>query len=526
MSKRSILSIIRTFIILFISLSILVSLVAFFKSWIISLIAIILISLATALVLNKIYDKVMEQMLFFLKSMNKNDLMIKIDEKVKNSNNEAIKEIRKMLEETKSNFKRQVDISIQIANMSEKINVISCETQSAMEVVATSAEVTCQSTEQQLNMLSNLSDKTHDIVNTLHKINKEMESTAAFTIDSIKRVQMGIEDTTTVKEKIEVTKNLVKNTAINVDKLIDYYEDVVSMIDLINSIAEQTNMLALNASIEAARAGEHGKGFGVVATEVSKLSKETSEASARIEEVIATLKEEILNISKDMERETVHVEEEYRYIEKTVDSFNKVQEDLKSSVEKINLMSDNIKEISNKSIEIQKNIDEVTDFSKDITSEMQETSAQVVLQNEKLTTLNNIIDELSSTADEMQEYVTTKVMEGKMLKDVRYIIDRTKGKVIDNNLLNTLIKETGVDVLYITDNKGNVKYSNDKQSIGLNLYDLDSSFEQLRSKQKLYVTTPIKRRVEDNQLFKFLAMLDENDILYQVGVSINSLLKF
>ncbi len=526
MEKRNNLGIIRTFIISFICLSIIISLVTFFNNWILSIIMIIFISLITTLALNKIYNKVLEQILYFLQSMNKNDLMIKIDEKVKNSNNEAIKEIKKMFEETKSNFKRQVDIATQIANMSEKINVISCETQSAMEVVATSAEVTSQSSEQQLNMLSSVSDKTHDIVNTLDKINKEMEGTVAFTTESINRVQLGIKDTNKVKEKIGVTKKLIKDTTTNVDKLIGYSEDVVSMIDLINSIAGQTNMLALNASIEAARAGEHGKGFAVVASEVSKLSNETSEAASRIETVISTLKEEILNISKAMEKETAHVEEEYQYIEKTVDSFNKVQEDLKSSVNKLNFMSDSIKEISNESIEIQKSIDEVTDFSRDITSEMQETSAQVVLQNEKMASLNKIIEELNSTADEMQQYVTSKVMEGKMLKDVKSIIDRVRGRVVDNSLLDILLKETEVDVIYITDNNGEIKYSNEKESIGLNLYKLDSSYEQLRAGQKPYITTPIKRRVEDNQLFKFLAMLGENGIIYQVGLSINSLLKF
>lgn len=518
--------IIKVFIVLFICLGVILSLATYFNNWILSAMVTIVISLAATFAIHKLYKRTLDQILYLLKSMNKNDLMLKIDKRIQNSNDETIKEIQKLFEDTKSNFKRQVDIATQISTVSEQINTISYETQSAMEVVATSAEVTTQSTEQQLRMLDSVSEKTYDIVNALNRIDEEMESTATFTIDSIKGVQLGIQDTNEVKEKVKVTRDLVKNTATNVDKLIGYSEDVANMIGLINSIADQTNMLALNASIEAARAGEQGKGFAVVATEVSKLSKETSEASSKIEEVISRLKEEILNISEAMEQETTHVEEEYLAIEKTADNFSRIQEDLKVSVEKLNLMSGSIKELSAKSTEIQKSVDEVTDFSKDITSEMQETAAQVAVQNEKMTTLNNIIEELSNTADEMQQYVTNKVMEGKMIKDVQYIMNTAKSKKIDDNLLEVMLKETGVDVIYITDSKGEVRYCNEKESIGLNLYELDSSYQQIRSKQKPYISTPIKRRFEDNKLFKFLAMIDENGIIYQVGLSINSLLKF
>lgn len=526
MEEKHNLGIIRTFLVIFFCFGIIISLVTFFNNWYLSISIIIIVPLIAAIVLDRLYNGVLKQVIFFLRSMNKNDLMIKIDEKIQNSNNEAIKEIRTMFEETKSNFKRQVNIATQISNISEQIKAISRETQSAMEVVAASAEITSRNSEQQLNMLHNASQEAHNIVNTLEKINNEMENTTEFTIDSINGIQLGIEDTSTVKEKIKVTRDLVKSTKLKVEKLTEYSEDVVKMIDLINSIANQTNMLALNASIEAARAGEHGQGFAVVASEVSKLAKETSEASSKIEEVISTLKTEIANIAQAMEEETIHTEEEYEAIEKTVDNFNKIQENLRSSIEQINLMKDNIKDISKKSIEIQKSVDEVTEFSKDITYQMQETTAQVVLQNEKMISLNKIIEELSNTADEMQQHVTSKVMEGKMLKDVKYILNAAKGKVINDDFINAMIRETGTDSVYISDENGIIRYCNEKESVGVNLYEADKSFYNLKSRKVPYVATPIKKRIEDGKLFKFLAVIDENDIIYQVGLSINSLLNF
>lgn len=526
MKNKNSIGSIKIFIILLICLGPIVFLATILNSWVFSILSTLIVSLIATLIINKLLNKTLEQILYFIKSMNKNDLMIKIDERLKNSDNEILKEINTMFEETKSNFKRQVNIATKILAVSEQIGSISDETQSAMEIVAASAETTSQSSERQFVMLNNVSEKTRDIVNTLNEINVEMEGTAVFTTESIKGVQLGIQDINGVKEKVMITRDSVKSTATNVDKLRIYSEDVVKMIDLINTIAEQTNMLALNASIEAARAGEHGKGFAVVATEVSKLSKETSEASAKIEEVISTLKEEILNISKSMEEETIHVEEEYNAIEKAINNFSKIQNSLEESVKKINTMSKNINNISIKSNEVEESVCEVTEFSKEINSEMQETSAQTILQNEKMISLNKIIEDLKNTADEMQQYVTSRVMEGKMLKDVEYILNTAKGKDVDNSLMSTMLKETGVDVIYITDNKGEIRYCNEKESIGLNLYKIDSTYDYLRTRAKPYITTPIKRRVEDNQLFKFLAMIDESGIIYQVGLSIDSLLKF
>lgn len=514
------------FLILLISFGVTISLVTFINNWVFSIFVIIMLPLFSSIVIYFLYDKVTNKLLYLLRSMNNNDFMMKIDDKLQNSKNASIKEIRKLIEETKANFKRQVNIATEISSMAEQINSIASEIQLAMEAVTASAEVTSQSSEQQFEMLNVISDKIHNIVDTLTRINKEMEDTTTFTIESIRVVQGGIEKTNEVKEKIKVTKDLVQNTAIGVDKLIEYSEDVGNMIDLINSIAEQTNMLALNASIEAARAGEHGKGFAVVATEVSKLSKETSQAALKIEEVISILKEEIASISSAMEKEIIHVEEEYNAIEENVSNFCSVQNDLQTSVEKLNQMRINLKDINIKGNEIQSSVEEITEFTKDVSSEMQETTAQVVLQNEKITSLNHIIESLNNTADEMQQYVTSRVMEGKMAKDVKYIVNRTKGKKIDDNLINTMLKETGVDVIYITDKNGEVKYCNEKENIGLNLYKIDYGYEELRAGKKKYYTTPIKRRVEDDKLFKFLAIIDENGIIYQVGLSINTLLKF
>jgi methyl-accepting chemotaxis protein len=496
------------------------------ENLIFSIVLVVLFSGIIAFIINKVYNANIDDIKYYLNCINKNDLMINTNKKGQGINVEIISEIEEMLEGMKKNFKQQVNISTKISGISEQINAISTETQTAMESIASSAEITSQNSENQFQMMNQVSEKTESIVNILNNTKQEMEATVEFTSQSINSTQEGIKATSQVQEKISITRQLVKDNADRVNDLRLYSEEVVKLIDLINSISQQTNMLSLNASIEAARAGEQGKGFAVVASEVSKLAKETGEVSARIEDVISTLKNDIASISESMQQETNQVEESYFVIQKTMNDFSKIEESLNTSINKIKRMNSSISEVNESGREIQSSIYDVTSFTREISSQMQETTAQVIVQNEKMSMLQSIIKELHETSDSMQQYVTSKVMEGKMLRDVEYIQKEIKRNSINDDLIKRLLKEIGADVIYLSDKNGEVKYCNEKESIGLNLYQVDESYSALKNGQATYIATPVKKRVEDGKLFKFLAVIDETGIIYQIGLSIESLMKF
>ncbi|WP_420893208.1 methyl-accepting chemotaxis protein [Pseudomonas coleopterorum] len=95
-----------------------------------------------------------------------------------------------------------------------------------------------------------------------------------------------VASTTQAIEQLAVT---LEQTTDTVDQVSRHSEKIESVIDVINSIAAQTNLLALNAAIEAARAGEHGRGFAVVADEVRSLANRTQQSTEEIREMISTL---------------------------------------------------------------------------------------------------------------------------------------------------------------------------------------------------------------------------------------------
>jgi len=95
-------------------------------------------------------------------------------------------------------------------------------------------------------------------------------------------------------ESIESLASEIENSVSAIQKLDTEADNITSILEVIKSIAEQTNLLALNAAIEAARAGEQGRGFAVVADEVRNLAKRTQDSTAEIQLTIETLKKSTL----------------------------------------------------------------------------------------------------------------------------------------------------------------------------------------------------------------------------------------
>lgn len=515
-----------TFITAVISLGIIAFLSTTFENIAVVGAAILVISLGLCLLLKHLIAKSLTNIDKLVNRINENDLTSKIGKDNSIIATSIFHKLKNTMDILKNNFKKQVKEATDISELSEKLQSISEENNIAMNNIATSSELTSTNIEKQSSMLQNIHTEINNVVSTLDKTDLEMDNTLDFTTKSITSTEKGIESTKEVQEKMEETRTLIFETSERVKGLEQSSKDIAELLTLISAIAEQTNMLALNASIEAARAGEHGRGFAVVAEEVRKLSSETNSVSDNINDVISRILGDISHISNSMEEETIHMDESYRLMEKNLQEFSIVKDSLRESLSKINGTSEDVKRVKSQVQEVSKDLLESSNFSMEISSLMEETTAEVLLQNERTLEIQNIIKSLNEQSGNMLDYVASKVMEGKMLKEVNYIKDLFKKNSIDNSNVAAICKETNLDVIYITDTNGEVNICNESQSLGLNLYQVDESFAPLKNGTIDFVATPIKKRVEDDQLFKFLAVSDNEGRLYQVGLSLNSLLSF
>ena len=192
----------------------------------------------------------------------------------------------------------------------------------------------------------------------------------------------------TLSQEVEKESKAESEIAGNINELVREAEDIKTVLTVIDEIADQTNLLALNAAIEAARAGEHGRGFAVVADEVRKLAEKTQSSLGEINNIINTVLQGIINASKTI---TANSEEIYKMVE-TADVVRK------SAVEMAASMQD-VAKVAESSMESSHNID---GKSKDMIEGLGEINGAISEIGQQMTSMHSYADEIENHVTELR----------------------------------------------------------------------------------------------------------------------------
>ncbi|MFP5989540.1 methyl-accepting chemotaxis protein TlpB [Helicobacter pylori] len=232
-----------------------------------------------------------------------------------------------------SQVSRGVNLFVENARLiMEEIKGISTLNKTSMDKLVQIAQETQKSMKNSSTTLDSVKNKATDIASMMNISIEQSQGLRKRLIETQGLVKESKDAIGDLFSQITESAHTEEELSSKVEQLSRNADDVKSILDIINDIADQTNLLALNAAIEAARAGEHGRGFAVVADEVRNLAGRTQKSLAEINSTIMVIVQEINDVSSQMNLNSQKMERLSDMSESVQETYEKMSSNLSSVV--------------------------------------------------------------------------------------------------------------------------------------------------------------------------------------------------
>jgi methyl-accepting chemotaxis protein len=311
-----------------------------------------------------------------------------------------------------------VDVTKNIAEQSEKLYAASqtlsdsaAESAAAADQVERAVSEIAQGVNSQAQETQTANDNIILMGNMIEEANEEVEKLN----DNAKTMRDASSSAMVILEELSAVNQKTKEAMRDIDGQINVTNESAMKIkaatDIITDIAEETNLLSLNASIEAARAGEQGRGFAIVAGQIQKLAEQSNESARKIEEVINVLIEESQKSVETMEEVRGVIEKQNENVESTQDAFTNVNRGIDSSIEGIQAIAEKTAKLDEARAKVVDVVQNLTTIAQENASGTEETSSSAAEVGAVMNTIAENAQELNNIAREMEASVKRFIIE-------------------------------------------------------------------------------------------------------------------
>ena len=301
--------------------------------------------------------------------------------------------------------RRVRELTVNVSASGQELMASSDETALTIQSIADSTNEIASGSDQTLKSMTEAIQKMNSLEEATRYLNNDAQSVKTATDQMIEAAQKGgesVQHSSNVMMSIEET---MANTTQTVESLGIKSNEITSIIKTITTIAEQTNLLALNAAIEAARAGEHGRGFAVVADEVRKLAEQSQKAAKEVTGIVTSIQSEVTSIVQQNHEGVESVIRGVEVANETNASLDQIMNQTNETISIIDKMVRQIEKTLNFSQDVAASFIEVTQIAENTASNTETSAAAAEQGSAAMQEINASAVELSHQADELSKVV-------------------------------------------------------------------------------------------------------------------------
>ncbi len=312
--------------------------------------------------------------------------------------NKMVMNLRNLIEKVQGS-------SLRVASTAREISTSSEQMKASTDQITSTTQDIAAGVSQQSAKMTEISRAMREMSGSVQQVATNAQKASEGATGAAKSAQDVGKISSSVSVKMLDIKSAVSNSSDVIKDLNNKSQKIGEIIGVITNIADQTNLLALNAAIEAARAGEHGRGFAVVADEVRKLAEESRNASSQITSLIKEIQMGTQNAVESMNQGTKSVSEGSKTIDEALNAINQIVDAAGGVATMVQEIAAAAEQQSASVEEVTASVDEVSAISRESAAGTQEASAAAEEQAASMDQLVNAAQQMADLANELQTEV-------------------------------------------------------------------------------------------------------------------------
>lgn len=301
--------------------------------------------------------------------------------------------------------KRVSSLAENVSGSSQALMTLADENARTIDSIANSTQDIASDSNEILTSISQSANEMNKLETSMHELNNKALEVQQAAKAMQQAAHLGSRSVTQSSHVILEIEETMASTTATVENLGRKSSDITSIISTITTIAEQTNLLALNAAIEAARAGEHGRGFAVVADEVRKLAEQSQRAASEVTSIVGSIQAEVKSIIAQNETGVQKVIRGVEVTNETTESLHKILQQTAMTSEILNDMVVQIEQTLTNSQDVTSSFIHVSAIAENTAANTELSATAATQGSASMQEINASAVELAAQADDLRSVV-------------------------------------------------------------------------------------------------------------------------